>query len=88
MDLSDSESTETPASLTSSTNSVVQGAPAETPISFSDCQDLARTVVECSKSLIEGSWVNITHSRGSKKRFIPGNFESAKEFLRASVEGI
>ena len=32
--------------------------------------------------------MNITHSRGSKKRFIPGNSESAKEFLRASVEGI
>ena len=60
----------------------------DNPISFSDCQDLARSVKACSRSLIEGTWVDITHSRGRKKRFIPGSFEAAKEFLRASVEGI
>ena len=55
------------------------------PVSFSDCQELARQVSSCSKSLIEGHWVG---KGGGNPRFIPSNFESAKAFLRASVDGV
>ena len=58
------------------------------PFSFSDCQELARTVRKCSQSLIEGSWVDVSDVRGRKPRFIPNDFESAKAFLRASVNRI
>ena len=57
-------------------------------VSFSDCQALARAVKVCSRSLVEGDWVDITDIRGRKPRFIPSNFESAKAFLRSSVEQI
>ena len=60
----------------------------EEGITFSDCQKLAKAVNDCSKSLIEGNWVNIPDIRGTTPRFIPGSFESAKEFLRASVESL
>ena len=88
MDLPDIRSQETSASPTSPANTEVQGDPKETPISFFECQDLVRTEKECSRSLIEGAWVDIANTRGRKKRFIPGNFEAAKEFLRASAEGL
>ena len=55
------------------------------PISFSDCQDLARQVSVCSKSVIEGSWVHSVDGKVRRPRFIPSTFESAKVFLRASV---
>ena len=88
MDQPDSKSLKTPTSSTSPVSVEAQRHLTETPISYSECQNLARAVNECSQSLIEGTWVDISHSRGRKKRFIPGNFESAKQFLRASVEGI
>ena len=57
-------------------------------LTFGDCQELARAVKDCSKSLIEGNWVEIPDIRGARPRFIPGNFESAKAFLKASVESL
>ena len=56
-------------------------------VSFADCQELARTVRECSKSLIEGTWVEEGRDlgRGRRVRFNPSSFESAKAYLRASV---
>ena len=60
-------------------------AGSEEPISFSDCQQLARAVSQCSKSLIEGNWVEVSDVRGTKPRFIPNSFESAKAFLRDSL---
>ena len=55
------------------------------PITFTACQELAKTVRQCSQSLIEGSWVDIDDVRGKKNRFIPNSFESAKAFLRSSL---
>ena len=46
------------------------------PITFTDCQALARQVRFFSESLIEGSWVEGSDVRGKKKSFIPSNFDS------------
>ena len=56
------------------------------PLSLSQCQSLARSVQKCSKSVIEGSWSNIPDVRGSRVKFIPSDFESAKAFIRNSVK--
>ena len=81
----DSHSTESSAPSSPTDLTIQEG---ECVISFSDCQELARSVKLASESLVEGSWVDISDIRGSKPRFIPDNFESAKAFLRASVAGI
>jgi hypothetical protein len=89
MELPVIESPKTPATPDSPADITIQkeGEPLE-PISFTDCQELARAVRFCSQSLIEGNWVEIPDVRGRKPRFIPDNFESAKAFLRASLGGI
>ena len=56
------------------------------PISFAECQEFARQVQSCSRSLVEGTLGDRSTVRGRRKRFIPKDFESAKEYLRASVE--
>ena len=56
------------------------------PVSFEGCQELARAVKYCSKSLIEGTWTEDSTVRGRRPLFRPADFESAKAFLRASVE--
>ena len=71
----------TPADITISSGSV-----AEEQISFSQCQELAKAVQGCSKSLIEGTWSDIPDVRGRLVKFIPADFESAKAFLRNSVQ--
>ena len=58
------------------------------PVSFQGCQELARAVKYCSNSLIEGTWTEDSTVRGRRPRFRPTDFESAKAFLRASVEVI
>ena len=58
------------------------------PVSFEGCQELARAVKYCSKSLIEGAWTEDSTVRGRRPLFRPADFESAKAFLRASVEVI
>ena len=58
------------------------------PLSLAECQELVKSVQYCSKSLIEGSWVEIPDVRGRTPRFMLDNFESAKAFLRASITGI
>ena len=58
----------------------------EKPLSLSQCENLARTVQQCSKSLVEGSWTNVPDVRGKRVKFIPSDFESAKAFLRNSVK--
>lgn len=60
----------------------------EEVLTFSDCQELAKAVKDCSKSVIEGNWVKIPDVRGTTPRFIPDSFESAKAFLKASVESL
>jgi hypothetical protein len=89
MELPAIDSPQTPGTPDSPADITIQreGCPVQ-PFSFSDCQELARTVRQCSQSLIEGSWVDISDVRGRKPRFIPNNFESAKAFLRASVNKI
>ena len=56
------------------------------PLLLSQCQSLARSVQKCSKPVIEGSWTNIPDVRGSRVKFIPSDFESAKAFIRNSVK--
>ena len=58
------------------------------PVSFKSCQDLAKAVRYCSRSLIEGSWIEKSTARGRRPLFRPADFESAKAFLKASVEVI
>ena len=67
---------------------IQRGSSPVEPITFTACQELAKTVRQCSQSLIEGSWVDIPDVRGKKPRFIPNNFESAKAFLRSSLSQI
>ena len=55
-------------------------------LSVSQCEQLAKTVQQCSKSLIEGCWSDIPDVRGRRVKFIPSDFESAKAFLRESVK--
>ena len=57
-------------------------------VSFPECVDLARAVRYCSRTLIEGSWSEESTLRGRRPTFTPSNFESAKAFLRASVESL
>ena len=58
------------------------------PVSFQGCQELARAVKYCSRSLVEGTWTEDSTVRGRRPLFRPSDFESAKAFLRASVEVI
>ena len=90
MELPGLDTPKTPVTPTSPADITIQrggGEPTEF-ISFSDCQELAKAVKFCSRSLVEVNWVEIPDVRGGKPRFIPDNFESAKAFLRASVEVI
>ena len=87
MDLPSINSPKTPATPASPVDITIRReSDPEEIISFTDCQELAKTVRFCSKSLIEGNWVDVPDIRGGKPRFIPSNFESAKAYLRASVE--
>ena len=60
-------------------------ASAEQNFSFTECQELAKAVQQCSQSLVEGTWSDIPDVRGRRVGFIPADFESAKTFLRNSV---
>ena len=62
--------------------------PPEEEATLIACQELARTVRKCSQSIIEGTWVDESTVRGRTPVFIPKDFESAKAFLRSSVNGI
>ena len=75
---------DTPANITSVRGTEYEGE----PLSYPDCVDLARAVKYCSKSLIEGTWSDESTIRGRRPTFTPTNFESAKAFLRASVERV
>ena len=66
----------------------LESAHTKEALTFSDCQELAKAVKDCSESLIKGSWVEVPDIRGKTPRFIPANFDSAKAFLRASVESL
>ena len=56
--------------------------------SFPECVDIARAVRYCSQSLIEGTWSEESTLRGRRPTFTPSNFESAKAFLRATVDKV
>ena len=58
------------------------------PLTYTECVDLARAVRYCSDTLIEGDWSEENTIRGKRSIFTPSNFQSAKAFLRASVESI
>ena len=58
------------------------------PLTFTECTDLAKAVRYCSDQLIQGSWSEEQTVRGKSQIFTPANFDSAKNFLRASVESI
>ena len=89
MELEAIDSPTTPATPLSPADITIQrGGGDSEPISYSECQELVQAVKECSQSLIEGNWVEIPDIRGKTPRFIPDNFESAKAFLRASIQGI
>ena len=60
----------------------------DAPLSYPDCVDLARAVRYCSKSLIEGTWSEESTVRGRRPIFNPSSFQSAKTFLKASVERV
>lgn len=60
----------------------------DAPLSYPDCVDLARAVRYCSQSLIEGTWSEESTVRGRRPIFNPSSFESAKAFLKASVERV
>ena len=59
----------------------------EGQLSLEDCQQLAKTVQHCSKSLVEGTWVEVPDVKTGPK-FIPSSFESAKAYLSSSVRAI
>ena len=88
MDLPVIDSPKTPGTPVSPTDITIQKSESQIsePITYSDCLGLAKAVSFCSKSLIEGTWQEVSDVRGRKPWFIPDNFESAKAFLRASVE--
>ena len=89
MELEAIDSPITPATPLSPADITIQrGGEDSEPISFSECQELVKTVKNCSQSIIEGNWVEIPDIRGKTQRFIHDNFESAKAFLRASINGI
>ena len=64
------------------------GSLAEQKLSLSQCEELAKAVQNCSKSLIEGSWSEIPDVRGKRVSFIAADIESAKNFLRSSVKSV
>ena len=81
--------TESPQSLNSSTSTVAKNLSSEDePLTLKDCVDLASAVRYCSNTLIEGSWSEEQTVRGKRPIFTPKNFDSAKAFLRASVESL
>ena len=83
------DSPKTPATPASPVDiTTLHGRSQNVTVSYKDCVDLAKKVRLCSQSLIEGEWVEENTVRGKGSIFIPSNFESAKSFLRASVESL
>ena len=80
-----SETTPSTPDSVNQTDTTVQGQDGE---AYSECVDIVRAVKYCSRSLIEGTWTEEPTVRGPSSVFTPKNFESAKAFLRASVEAV
>ena len=90
LDIPETGSSQSVASIQSSSESTSprKSGSEDEPFSYPECVDLAKAVRYCSDTLIEGVWSEESTVRGRTQVFTPRNFQSAKAFLRASVETI
>ena len=88
LDFENKQSSETTPSTPDSVNQTDITVQSQDGEAFSECVDIVRAVKYCSRSLIEGTWTEEPTVRGTSSVFTPKNFESAKAFLRASVEAV